>query len=512
MSHILSHGFVVDSNGHKMSKSLGNGIEPRLLIEGWNKHAAAETSSAAAGDKKAKKPPHELYAKFGNGVGTDGARLWACSVDFTRDAVLSTTVVTTALDLLKKWRGTARFIIGSMVHHTKDIHNPDNSRKVQWSPLDSSCLVAYEDLSHLDHYLLSQLHALETQVTAAYDSHAVYKGLGMITAFINSTLSAQYLDIVKDRLYCTTANDPTRLASLTTMCYTLEAVTKLMAPIIPHATQELYMHLPADVRAFMAYGPGAKAEDAPASVFGAGWVESDAAWERVDVDREWDNVLSVRSAVNRTIERSKQHNIAVKAKVKQIASSGVAIDAAELIEAPVVKVNSEADIIVLVKDHTVHTELLLDALNKCGLRETLGVSTCVVQYAPSASISSEATLPVMSQEHFELFTADEKTYASLECTLSITDAAGKEAPVRVKVLLGKTDGSKCPRCWRHSTEEGYAGKIAEQLVGAAESDVVADAIQEVSEMPLVSSTEFVAQGVTKEDYCLCARCTEVLQM
>ena len=133
---VLTHGFVLDEKGYKMSKSVGNVVDPRSVIEGG---------------KDQKKQP---------GLGADVLRLWVASVDYTTDVMIGGFILQQIADTYRKLRGTLRFLVGN-------IHDFDPEKNS----------VPYEELPLTDRYILSAFADLEEEVKSAYDSYQFYKGL-----------------------------------------------------------------------------------------------------------------------------------------------------------------------------------------------------------------------------------------------------------------------------------------------------------------------------------------------
>ncbi|WVQ73364.1 isoleucine-tRNA ligase [Cryptococcus sp. DSM 104548] len=191
---VITHGFVMDEKGDKMSKSAGNGLSPMEIIHGL-------------GDSPA--------------YGTDTLRLWAASVDYTCDASIGPSSISHASETLRRLRNTARFLLANTSEHKA---------------------VALEDveLRAIDRYVLHQLHAVEVSALAGYDSYTFNKVVNSLSTFAVSTLSTLYFDIVKDTLYCERLDSPARLATVAVLQTVLRRMIQIMAPIVPHLAEELY--------------------------------------------------------------------------------------------------------------------------------------------------------------------------------------------------------------------------------------------------------------------------------
>lgn len=194
---VCTHGWVVDGQGRAMHKSLGNGIEP-----------------------------HEIYDKFG----ADILRLWAASSDYHSDIRISNEILAQLSDMYKKIRNTARFMLGNLSN--KDGFNPDT---------DS---VPVSEMHEIDKWALLRLNQLIDKVKAAYDAFDFHIVLHSIHNFCIVDMSSFYLDIIKDRLYCTAEKSKDRRAAQTAMYTILSAVARMLAPILAFTSEEIWKYMP----------------------------------------------------------------------------------------------------------------------------------------------------------------------------------------------------------------------------------------------------------------------------
>ena len=191
---VLTHGFVVTEDGHKMSKSLGNAID---IIE-------------------------QLQRR-----GADVLRLWCASQNYHDDIRCSESLIAQSEDAYRKIRNTLRFLMGSC-----DDFDPARHA------------VAARERS-LDHWMRMELHRMIRDVRLAYDRYEFHRAARLVYEFCTVQASSIYLAAVKDRLYCETPGSPRRRASQTVIHETLVALVKLLAPIIPHTCDEAWGHIPA---------------------------------------------------------------------------------------------------------------------------------------------------------------------------------------------------------------------------------------------------------------------------
>jgi isoleucyl-tRNA synthetase len=191
---VLTHGFVVDGEGKKMSKSLGNVISPLEVM----KHS-----------------------------GADILRLWVASSDYREDIRISQQILDRLIEAYRKIRNTMRFLLGNNFDFDPDKH-----------------LKNYPDLLEIDKWALHKLNeTIKTvdQSFAQFDFASAYR---RIYSFCNEDLSAVYLDILKDRLYTFAADSKERRAAQTVLHHTLSVLVRLLAPIMPFTAEEVFGYLP----------------------------------------------------------------------------------------------------------------------------------------------------------------------------------------------------------------------------------------------------------------------------
>ncbi|HEX13594.1 MAG: isoleucine--tRNA ligase [Desulfurella sp.] len=186
---VLTHGFVVDAKGRKMSKSLGNVIAPQSIIEKY---------------------------------GADILRLWACATDYREDIKLSNEIMTRLIEGYRKIRNTIRFLLGNLSDFYKE-------RSLK-----------YEDLEEIDKWILAELENLKEKLFKAYENYEFHLIYQNVTNFCINTLSSFYLDILKDTLYCDSLNSKKRLSAQTAMKEVLDVLIKFLAPILSFTAEEAY--------------------------------------------------------------------------------------------------------------------------------------------------------------------------------------------------------------------------------------------------------------------------------
>ncbi|HET7615984.1 MAG TPA: class I tRNA ligase family protein, partial [Bacillales bacterium] len=251
---IVSHGFTLDGEGHKMSKSLGNVIDPLKVMKQ---------------------------------LGADIIRLWVSSVDYQADARLSNEILKQVAETYRKIRNTFRFMLGNL--HDFD---PEKDR------------VAVGRLSEFDRYMLINLNGLIDRVKKGYNEYQFSSVYNAVHNYCTIELSSYYLDVAKDTLYTKAENDPSRRAMQTVIYETLVAMTKLLAPIIPHTADEVWNYI-----------PGARAE----SVHLTDMPNAAEVKNAESVKDKWDRFTEVRDEVLKALEAAridKQIGKSLEASVK----------------------------------------------------------------------------------------------------------------------------------------------------------------------------------------------------
>jgi isoleucyl-tRNA synthetase len=246
---VLTHGFVVDGDGRKMSKSQGNYVTPE-----------------------------ELLPKYGAEV----LRLWVAAEDYTEDIRLSSEILNRLADAYRRIRNTCRFLLGSLADF-----DPDRNR------------VSYAQMEELDRWALLRLGGLISRVRRAYDEYQFHTVFHSTHNFCAVDLSALYLDIIKDRLYVSAPDDPRRRAAQTVCFEVLTALSRLLAPILTFTTEEVWGHIPG--------------EGKPESVHLTTFPEERGEWMNERLAGEWDRLLEVRGEVSRALEGARKAGLIGKA-------------------------------------------------------------------------------------------------------------------------------------------------------------------------------------------------------
>ena len=246
---VLTHGYVVDGQGKKMSKSVGNVVAPQEVIDRY---------------------------------GAEVLRLWVASENYQDDVKVSDEILKHVSDAYRKMRNTLRFLLGNLSDF-------DPARDA----------VGPEALFEIDRWALARFAELTRRLTRAYERyefHAVYHGL---FNFCGTTISSLYMDILKDRLYCSAPNGPERRAAQTVMYRILDGLLRLMGPVLCFTAAEAWEHL---------HGLGDK-DPLDRSVFFATFPAVDDIVADAAFDERWSRLLSLRSAITRVLETARRDKL-----------------------------------------------------------------------------------------------------------------------------------------------------------------------------------------------------------
>ncbi|MDI9636111.1 isoleucine--tRNA ligase [Oscillatoria amoena NRMC-F 0135] len=279
---VLTHGFVLDEQGRKMSKSLGNVVDPMAIIEGGSNQ------------------------KTDPAYGADVLRLWVSSVDYSSDVLIGQNIIKQLGDVYRKIRNTARFLLGNL-----DDFDPAKDA------------VPYEELPDLDKYMLHRITEVFGEVTEAFESYQFFRFFQTVQNFCAIDLSNFYLDIAKDRLYISAVNAQRRRSCQTVLAIALETLAKAIAPVLCHMAEDIWQNLPYPTP--------------HASVFAAGWVKLDPQWHQPELAKTWKQFRQVRGEVNKVLEQARTEKTigsSLEAKVLLYVSDEPLRDALNALVAP----------------------------------------------------------------------------------------------------------------------------------------------------------------------------------
>ncbi len=312
---VMHCGFTVDEQGRKMSKSLGNGVDPADVM---------------------------------NKFGADVLRLWVSSVDYSQDVSISDSILKQVSDAYRRFRNTFRFLLANV-----DDFDIERDGVRSWS-----------DLEPVDQHMMVKTADLLEQIESAYDTYkfnAVYR---IAYDFVND-LSAVYMDVTKDRLYSEAPDSPRRRAVQTVLMNILEVLVRVLSPVLSFTCDEVWEHYPKALR---------EVEGRPFSVQLAGWpslADFTPAIEREDAQlAAFEMVLAKREVVTKALEdarSAKQINKSQEARVV-VHAAGDVCEAAVRLDAGVFEelfIVSGVSFVELADGEEEHVEVLPAEGEKC---------------------------------------------------------------------------------------------------------------------------------------------------
>ncbi|MCK3658388.1 isoleucine--tRNA ligase [Pasteurellaceae bacterium Pebbles2] len=245
---VLTHGFTVDGQGRKMSKSIGNIVTPQ-----------------------------EVMDKFGGDI----LRLWVASTDYTGEMSVSDEILKRAADSYRRIRNTARFLLANL-------NGFDPKRD----------LVKPEEMIALDRWAVSCALEAQNEIKDAYDNYQFHTVVQRLMRFCSIEMGSFYLDIIKDRQYTTKADSLARRSCQTALWHISEALVRWIAPILSFTADEIWGYLPqVDNRAEFVF-----TEEFYGDLFG---LEANAEFD----DAYWQQVLTVRDEINRVLEQARKDKL-----------------------------------------------------------------------------------------------------------------------------------------------------------------------------------------------------------
>ena len=253
---VLTHGYVVDGEGRKMSKSVGNTVAPQ-----------------------------EVIAQYG----ADIIRLWAASSDYKADIRISKEILKQLSEVYRKIRNTIRYILGN----TNDFNYETDK-------------VEFKDMLELDRWALMHMQLLKKEVSAAYESYDFHVLYHAIHNFCSIEMSSYYLDILKDRLYAYKADSFERRSAQTAMYEIMLDLVVMIAPVLSFTMEEVWQFMK-------------KPASMPESVFMMPWPECKEEYIDEALETKWDNFIEIRSEITKVLEgarRAKTIGHSLDAKVE----------------------------------------------------------------------------------------------------------------------------------------------------------------------------------------------------
>ncbi len=250
---VLTHGFALDEKGRKMSKSLGNIVDPSVIING--------------GANQKQNPA----------FGADVLRLWVSSVDYSVDVPIGSNILRQLSDVYRKVRNTARYLLGNL-------HDFDPSKDQ----------INIGELPLLDQWILHRTADVMDEITLAFENYEFSRFFQILQSYCVVDLSNFYLDIAKDRLYVSAASDHRRRTCQSVLALVVENLAGLISPVLCHMAEDIWQNLPYPVL--------------EESVFQRGWPKVPDSWRKTSYIEPMQNILELRGSVNRVLEDCRSKN------------------------------------------------------------------------------------------------------------------------------------------------------------------------------------------------------------
>jgi len=244
--NVLTHGFVVDGDGKKMSKSLGNFIDPQQMVDQY---------------------------------GAEILRLWVASEDYTVDIRISEEILKRLVDAYRRIRNTARYILGNLY--------------------DFDCnkdMIPCEKMEEIDRWVLHRLQEVIERVKRAYDNYQFHVVYYTLYNFCTVELSSLYLDVLKDRLYTSKAVSRERRSAQSAMYIILDTMIRLLAPVLTFSSEEIWQAMP---------GYEGKEE----SIHMTQFPEANPEYINEELGEKWKTLIGIRGEVSKAIEIARQNKV-----------------------------------------------------------------------------------------------------------------------------------------------------------------------------------------------------------
>ncbi|MFT6895674.1 MAG: isoleucyl-tRNA synthetase [Paraglaciecola sp.] len=267
---VLTHGFVVDGNGKKMSKSLGNTVAPQQVT---------------------------------NKLGADILRLWVASTDYRSEIAVSDEILKRSADAYRRIRNTARFLLANL-----NGFDPKTD------------LVPFDDMVELDKWAVSRANTIQQEIIEAYEQYDMLAVTQKVMHFCSIEMGSFYLDIIKDRQYTAKGDSVARRSCQSALYHIIEALVRWMAPIMSFTAQEIWQEMPWQEDEFVFTGrwyQGLSAQHEQTQFNNAFWLQ----------------VMAVKDEVNRSIEQARKEGTiggSLQAQVKIFANQDIAQSLAKL--------------------------------------------------------------------------------------------------------------------------------------------------------------------------------------
>ncbi|KKK18054.1 putative isoleucyl-tRNA synthetase [Aspergillus rambellii] len=266
--HLITHGFTLDEDGRKMSKSIGNVLHPQTIMDGTLLPPLKQKKGKGKKQTEAKGPVYDA-------MGPDALRMWVASSDYTRDVVIGKQVLQTVNTSLHKYRVTFKLLLGALS---------------DFCPQDQ---VPYDQLLLVDRIALMHLSEMTLAARKALESFEFYKAVNAINRWANLEFSSFYMEAIKDRLYTYGEDSLSRRAAQTTLFHIYQHLQEVLAPITPLLVEETWEHTPEALKSHCEH-PMKRIVSSPAS-----------EWQKPSLEADYQDIVAVHSVIKVIQEKAR---------------------------------------------------------------------------------------------------------------------------------------------------------------------------------------------------------------
>lgn len=409
---LITHGFTLDHEGRKMSKSIGNVVTPEEILSG--------TLAPIANGKSKGPPPAPLSKKNkGDPMGPDVLRLWVASSDYTKDVVISQATLQSIHQNLQKYRVTFKWLLGVLGDY----------------PANGPVPTLMDDLSFADQIVLERTFRTAAFVWEANNKYEFHKSINAINKFVNADLSAFYFEVAKDRMYA--GNEDVRRHTQTILYLVLNDLMHMLTPITPHLVEEVWAHVPEEASVEYPH-PLHRIWDSP-------WQPNIEGTNTAELDERFAIFQRISGAVKSAQEEARRSG-----KLGSGLASAVEILMPQETDGPIIN-------------------FLADLESGDELRELLIVSeVMVLPLDPEARAQLEEVGEEGDEENVLalLLQARKQWRDNVAWSQEIEFECGTEGnPVQGKVIVLPAAGKKCVRCWQYvaPAEDGLCARCEDVL-------------------------------------------------
>lgn len=444
---LITHGFVLDHEGRKMSKSLGNVIQPEQIVDGTllpplkSKRQPRNVEEQAVNQATKQQPQHDA-------LGVDALRLWVASSDYTRDVVIGQAILQAVNGTVHKLRITMKWLLGVLGDYpmvTKLEAKGNLEENVPLSPHP-------DDLPLSEQIALHQLSEISHTVHAAYSKFGPYKAVTALTSYVNDELSSSFMDIAKDALYAGTRDE--RRLSQYVCSRILAELLNMLAPVVPLLVEEVLEHASPDLSCHLK---------------GEGLFSVDDVWSPyIFPAKKRPNAGNERAAEN-AVDTQLLFKVNVLKGIRSLVSSGQESARTAKLMGSSLECGVEVGLPLLEK--SMEKKAATNSRESV-IEDSLQQLEWLVDLARGEDNELARHLVVSNASVVDLKEgASRDTLAELPLRIEVPSKPGGGKPTLVRgfVRIQKSKHTKCARCWRYAVEEadGIAtGQICGRCVRA----------------------------------------------